>query len=400
MLDSLKPFVSLVTVVVVGVLLVIFRAEIRKLVDWLVRVKRVAKTKEGYSLEAGEPEKAPLPPSHAARELVVQSAEAVPLLAVPEATDTVHKAVADKRYDDAISLLEAEAESAPGLEAKLNIMGVIGYVKFEQDPTTGLAYFEGLIRDHPTKFQPYQWWALTYKWKRLPEKCLAVIERGLGAVQDKAKLLDTKSECLLDLGRLEDAIAAALKGVEANRAYSANYVNLAKCYSINGDKDIARSWYLRALDVSEGSEDILVEYAEFLSKNGYIAEAVLRYQDLVSQRPDNPHDRALLGNAYLAADLNSRAFSAYQAASKLAEDKQGWILANIGNVLRYRGFYAEAIKYLQKALELEPDSQYAHERLAQAQQLEADEGERMESLLAEARQALSTTDTPREPPAV
>jgi tetratricopeptide (TPR) repeat protein len=154
------------------------------------------------------------------------------------------------------------------------------------------------------------------------------------------------------------------------------------------------------LDVSEGSEDVLVEYAEFLSGNGYIAEAILRYRDLVNQRPDNPHYRTLLGNVYLVADLNSRAFSAYQAASTLAKDKQGWILANIGNILKNRGFYAEAIKYLQKALELEAGSQYAHERLAQAQQLEVDEGKKLESLLAEARQGLSKAETPHEPPAV
>jgi tetratricopeptide (TPR) repeat protein len=387
------------TLVVAGVLLMIFRAEVRKLVDWLVRFRRVAKTREGYSLEgASEPEKERLPPADAARQLV-ESAEAVPPPGVAETTDTWYKAVADKRYDDAVSLLEAEANRTTDLETKVSTMSVIGHVKFKQNPTTGVAYFENLIREHPTRYQPYQWWALTYDWKNLPERCLAIIERGLGVVQNKTKLLNTKSDCLLDMGRVDDAIAAALQGVEADPTYSANYVTLARGYSKNEKKEASRSSYLRALDVSEGSEDVLVEYAEFLANNGYTAEAILRYRDLVDRQPNNPHYRALAGNVYLTADLNSLALSAYQAASKLAEDKQGWILANIGNLFKNRGFYAEAIRYLKKALELDAGSQYAHERLAQAQQLQAAEGKKLESLLAEARQTLSKREVPSEPPA-
>jgi tetratricopeptide (TPR) repeat protein len=81
--------------------------------------------------------------------------------------------------------------------------------------------------------------------------------------------------------------------------------------------------------------------------------------------------------------------NAYKEASKLAEDKQGWILANIGNILKNQGFYAESIKYLQRALELESESQYAHKRLAEAQQLEEDETKKLESLLADAQKALT-----------
>ena len=40
------------------------------------------------------------------------------------------------------------------------------------------------------------------------------------------------------------------------------------------------------------------------------------------------------------------------------------------------------------------DSQYAHERLAQAQQLTADEDKKLESLLDEARRTLNREGTP------
>jgi tetratricopeptide (TPR) repeat protein len=136
---------------------------------------------------------------------------------------------------------------------------------------------------------------------------------------------------------------------------------------------------------------VLERYAKFLSDSGLTAEAILRYQELVIRNPENATYRVLLGNAYLAAGLNSHALAAYMKGNELAGEKEGWILGNIGNILKNQGFHGEAIKYLNKAVERNPDSQYAHERLAQAQKLELEETERLSALLQEARASLGAT---------
>lgn len=397
-LESLKPFAGLMTVVAVGILLILFRAQIRQLVNWIVGFKRIAKSKEGYSLEgASEPEKAPVPVVDAPRDAVAAADAISTSSSEPGEADTWFKAYSENRFDDAVSLLEVEVQRATDVEVKSNFKSAIGYVKLEQNSAGGIAYFENLIREDPTKAYPYDWWAMQYLRWNLPEKCLAVIDRGLAAAHGKAMLLDTKSDCLLALGRIDDAIAAASQGVQEDVSYVANYSNLARLELKKGDKETARAWYLRALDASDGNEAILAEYARFLGNNGYVSETILRYRDLMNRDPKNSTYRTLAGNAYVVADLSSRALQAYQKANELAGEKEGWILANIGNIFNNRGFYAEAIKFFHRALELDPASQYAHERLAQAQQLEADEDKKVESLLDEARQTLNKEGMPSKP---
>ncbi len=394
MLDSLTPFTGSFIALIVAILLLIFRGEVRKLVDWIISFKRIAKTKEGYALESSrEPEAAP-PATAETSDQVQAAVEAVPPAAsriTPSDADTWPKAFNEKRYDAAIALLESDYENKSDPDGRLAVKSLMGYVRFEQAPAAGIAHFESLVRDFPTKYQPYHWWALTYLWKDLPEKCLAVLDRGLGAADKKAALLDTKSDCLARLGRVDEAIAAATKGVESDPTYIPNYKNLGELYEKKGDKESARAWYLKALDASGAARDVLEPYARFLSANSFGAEAVLRYRELVARTPDNATFWVLLGNAYLTAGLPSHALTAYLRGNELADGREAWILANIGNIYKNQGFYAEAIKYLKKAVECDSDSQYAHERLAQAQELELEEGRKLSSMIEEARRSLGGT---------
>jgi tetratricopeptide (TPR) repeat protein len=57
---------------------------------------------------------------------------------------------------------------------------------------------------------------------------------------------------------------------------------------------------------------------------------------------------------------------AYHKANILTQEKEAWILENIGNIMRNQGFYSRAAEFLQQALKINPNSQYGHERLGQA----------------------------------
>jgi tetratricopeptide (TPR) repeat protein len=395
MLESLKPFAGFMTLVLVIILLLLFRPEVRKLVDWLVHFKRIAKTKEGYSLEsANQPERSPVLPLNSVQEAAVAAQAVSTASSQPCETESWYDAFVENRYDDAVRLLESEHDQETNFERRVTTRSLIGHLKLRQNPAVGLAYFENLIGEYPTNEQPYYWWALAYRSRNLQEKCLAVIERGLGAVKRKARLLDLKSDCLRDVGRFDEAKGAALQGVNEDPEYESNYSNLATLYLREGDKETARTWYIQALEASEASEALLAEYARFLADNGYTAEAILRYIDLIGRAPKNPTYRALAGNAYLQAGLHSHALRAYKKANELAKEKEGWILANIGNIFTNLGLYAEAIEYFRRALELDVDSQYAHERLAQAQKSDAEANKKLQSLLDEARRSVMKKAVP------
>ncbi len=53
-------------------------------------------------------------------------------------------------------------------------------------------------------------------------------------------------------------------------------------------------------------------------------------------------------------------------AEKLSEGKEGWIIHNIGNLLNNKGFFSESIEWLNRGLDVEKNSQYAHDRISSA----------------------------------
>lgn len=378
--------------IIVACLLLVFRPEVRKLVDWIVGFKRLAKTADGYSVEAGVPTVAPAALTEK-REQVIVAAEPSESSPQTQATDIDPddwvSAMLEKRYDDSLRLLETISRNTKTADDRVLHQSAIGYVKFEQNTEDGIAYFEELIREHPLQDEPYHWYALSYLWRELYDKALLILDRGLAASDRKWRLLDTKADCLVKLGRDDEAIAVAGAGVAADPSRVANYLNIARIYERHGDRASARLWFGRGVDASHGNEQALVEYARFLADMGEHAEAALRYGQMVDRWPKSPTYRTLLGNAYLSLEFHSHALQSYRRADELSGGEQGWILANIGNILNNRGFHAEGATYLRRALEKEPDSEYAHERLASAQKLEREQSEKLADLLRDVQKRLA-----------
>jgi hypothetical protein len=89
-LKALEPFIPLLTTVAVGVILVIFRAQVRQLIDWVVRFRRIEKTKEGYAVEAlGQPSAAILGTEK--KEQAIAAVEAVETVTGAPITTSVGK---------------------------------------------------------------------------------------------------------------------------------------------------------------------------------------------------------------------------------------------------------------------------------------------------------------------
>lgn len=95
-----------------------------------------------------------------------------------------------------------------------------------------------------------------------------------------------------------------------------------------------------------------------------------------------------LGNSCLELDLYDRALYAYRRAEKLMKEGQGsqWIVANIGNLLTNKGLPTEACAYLERALEFEPQSEYAHDRMAGSLKKKAEEEKLFDKACAAGKQ--------------
>jgi len=115
--------------------------------------------------------------------------------------------------------------------------------------------------------------------------------------------------------------------------------------------------------------------------------ALLLCDRIVKIQPEKYSHHGYLGNMALNLNLNNIALSSYQKAHEMSEEKQPWILSNIGNILKNKGFYNESIKYLQKSLAIQ-ESDYAHDRLAGAIKSKDEEAVEYENHLKEGQRKL------------
>jgi tetratricopeptide (TPR) repeat protein len=139
-------------------------------------------------------------------------------------------------------------------------------------------------------------------------------------------------------------------------------------------------------------ENLVYEFAKLLHDEKHFKEALYLYNFLTTKDSHNSNYFGYLGNACLSLNLNDYAMRSYKKAEELSESSESWILANIGNLLKHKGFYSEAIKSLKKSLELNDESEYAHDRLATALKSKEEENEKYANECKEGRKLLRSLE--------
>jgi tetratricopeptide (TPR) repeat protein len=381
----------IITFLVVGGLLY-FRKEIRKLVDWIVSFRRIAKTKNGYEFAgSSQPEEKEMPPLE---EDPLASVE-VDKKPAPEDMEgdqpkkkTWIRAFIKEEYDEAIQLLEAAIEETHEIDQRVRLKSIIGNARFIKNRDDGVSYFENLIAENKDSPHPYYWFALSHFSDEQYERAIVIIKRGLQAGVEVPNLITLHVSCLQKLGRTPEAISILTSAIKKSPQVPDYYLSLADLYVKNNDKASAKRCYREGLATIPKDVDLLSKYAFYLYEDGQNEEALLRYIKLTRLEPNEAGSLTYLGNIRLNLGLNDRAMEAYRQANELTPRKQGWILANIGNLYKNRGFYSRAVYYLKEALEVDPDYKYAHERLAQAMALQEEEKKKEESILESVEKSL------------
>lgn len=215
----------------------------------------------------------------------------------------------------------------------------------------------------------------------------------------------------------EKAIELGLASLEKVDNKSQILIKLVTCYKNNGDVDKAQELLIGhdpsknpdvAIALSElkenkneallilhaayqnfpNDENLVYKFARLLYDEKYNKEALYLYDILINKNSDNVDYLGSFGNVCLNLNLNDKAMTAYKKADELSCTSRSWIQANIGNLLKHKGFYSEAIKSLKKALELDDESEYAHDRLATAIKNKEEENKKFQKEYEEGRKLL------------
>jgi tetratricopeptide (TPR) repeat protein len=270
-------------------------------------------------------------------------------------------------YKKARELLLIEIEKEQDME-KVQILksaaaNMLCYYNF----SNGVEEYEKLIEEYPTNYVIYSSYSWAYVSSNLPDNAISVLDRGISKIKDSEYLVLRKAQILEQCKRYDEALALANEEVElSGKNKSKYYCLIARIHKATNQENEARAAYIKGFKNDPSDLEVIHEIANyFFELNDYHMEFFFRKHAIILNDKD-ANDWSSLGNCYLNLGLNNLAIRAYEEANKLAEGKQAWILANIGNLLNNVGLHSKAIEELSKSLEIDSSSQYAHERLSRA----------------------------------
>lgn len=298
-----------------------------------------------------------------------------------EKTDDIFSTYYNDGIEKALSLIEKKIESASDDEEKVRFRTLKGYFKGKENLKEGIDFLDNLINEITTHPLPYIFASLLYQDNDLFDEAVNILDKGLPVVDDKEIILYNKAYALELEGKEIQALEILKELVEKKSRNSNVYLRSVEILERQGEIDEAEIVFQNALKLSPKNESVLYSYGQFLLDKNKNAAALVVFRKLTELFPQNSAYWVYLGNVYLTLELNGLALEAYQKGKELSESEESWIFENIGNIYKNRGFYPQAIKYLKRALELNPDSEYAHDRLATALKNDSEERKKADEIL-------------------
>jgi len=369
---DLKSLSVIVVAIVILILLLIYKRPLESILYKIARAKKV----KGFGLElSGEPEVIDIEQIQEDKDK-----ERLPQLSEKK-EDSWIECLYKKEYDKAIKILENKISQEKDKEVIVDLECYLGVCLARKNFQDGIKKFEIVIDKYPKHNEPYFWLASTYRNADLFDEAISVLDKGISIVDNKLSLLKDKARFLKGKGRLEESINILKNILQENNNDIETHLILADIYLKKDDKESVISSYKQALRIDPNNEEALSGYASFLNGAEKKEDALVIYKKLITLFPQSSTYWTLLGNIYLDLELNSNSLECYEKANEIAKEKEGWILANIGNLYKNQGFYSKGIYFLKKALEIEPDSEYAHNRLSDSLKLKEEEDKKVKDII-------------------
>jgi tetratricopeptide (TPR) repeat protein len=237
--------------------------------------------------------------------------------------------VRDKKYDEALKACQRHRKAVEGTpEAQARIQVLEGNIFLaKQDTLSAEACFRKAVQTDPNLAAPYLALAQIY-------------------VREK---------------RFDQAIAEYEGILEKNPKYLAGYLSIGSIYDLKGEGETAEAYYRKALgirkDFGPAANNLAWNLAE---RGGNIDEALTYAQIAKAQMPDSPAVMDTLGWIYYLKGSYLNAIAEFQ--DSLARDPNNAKINYHMGMAQYRyDDKGKARKFLEKALQLDPDFKGASE---------------------------------------
>ncbi len=260
------------------------------------------------------------------------------------------------------------------------------YCELKMNEFKGVPLLESILKEYDSSIFAHERTALIFYWEDYIDKSIEILQKAIAKFQHEESLLLLLANCYKNEDGDEKALEFLLeKSPEKSIDITLEIVNM---YRNQKDYESAKQIIHKTFMNYPNNELLRYNYSHVTSELSENTITLYLLDSLTRDFPENSTYWGYLSNCCLNLDLYDNALEACKKANELANEKEAWLVSNIGNILNNKGFYSEAIKYLTKSLETEKESEYAHNRLSSSLKLKQEEHEKVKSLVEDGRKAL------------
>lgn len=293
----------------------------------------------------------------------------------------------DREYDKAIKQLKEFQKSEKDSEKKNSLEAWLLYCKLKKGDSTDISELLELVEQKSDSLSIFLRVSFILLREDYVDKSIEITTKAIDKFGEKDELLINLSKCYSKIHGKEKALEfLESKNPEKSIEISLEIFNM---YNSQENYEEARKVIHDVYENYPNSEAVKFNYAVVAIDLNENSIALYLLKSLTEGYPENYQYWGYLSNCCVQLDLYDNAFMAAKKANELSGEKREWIIANIGNMLKNRGFYSDGIEYLKKAIEIDKDSEYAHDRLATAIKLRQDEDKKLKELALDGRKLLA-----------
>lgn len=263
----------------------------------------------------------------------------------------------------------------------------LAYANLKINDSNGTKELYELSEKHNDNIETQKLIVKILLWEDYNEDAENIINTALERFQGDCQLITMHADCHKQNDN-EDKAIEILTAAKPNENPEVA-IELSNIYENNEDIDKAIEIIHAAFLNYPNNEKLMYRYSRLLKADDMLKGELYLLNKLNLNYPKNTDYLGYLSNCCLKLDLYNEAMVACKKAVDLSENKEAWVIENIGNMLNNKGFYTDAIAYLKKGIEIDSLSQYGHDRLATAIKNKEEERKKYNKLCKEGRRLIS-----------
>lgn len=271
---------------------------------------------------------------------------------------------ASKKYDDAKKKLNSLIKKEKDTDIILSLKFWLVYCDFKVNQVDGIKLFDKLLKQNSESIDSHLLVARFYLNEEYLDKAIDILNDAIEKFKSNTSLLLMLSECF----KKTDGTEKSVKFLSDNKPEENPKIALEIAYLLMETKDFrkAKDYLHKAYQNFPNNEKVKFSYAKVANELEEYEIALFLLDSLTEEFNKNSDYWGYLSNSAIMLDYYDIALSACRKAEAITESKEQWILANIGNMFKNKGFYKEGIKYLRKGLEIDKNNEYASDRLSRS----------------------------------